>query len=495
MELEIKLKTLRDTYHGIDQNSLPNEDDTKRILIVDFLDCLGYNGLLIESQYPVNPRHSNRRPIDYAIKLSKSGPPVVLVECKGLGEKKPLDDFHGQCTEYFQLTQAKNNVDFILLTNGYEYRFYTDLDRDNVLDKTPILSFTLESFNCDDIKLLALFHRNQFDSAKIKSYVKDVSDKKKIKAFIQSDVIGLKQSFINYVTKEVFDTSKSDKREFVKENIPVLKLGIIVPTNENVDVGKNKLQPVKKPVTNSFKNDSINIFDIDNDDSEGKDIEYYIYEGVQSVPKSFKKMYEAVLGDLFDRFPDDLIRENPYIIPSKRKNSIEVRNGIFIRSSGNPDKVRVLKYHLARCNMTDSLKVKMRAKKLKGKPEDTSEYQWIEVSNRSSTERIKLKKREKLYGYHYKNEKVIRELHWSDMYVEVIKDLFSQEKDPNERETLGKTLDIIPFATKKRKGNYKKLFNDYELNTNNNTTIKIEKLIRALEHHRNKNSLFVRIKN
>ena len=133
---------------------------------------------------------------------------------------------------------------------------------------------------------------------------------------------------------------------------------------------------------------------------------------------------------------------------------------------------------------------------IKGNTEDIPEYAWIEVSN-SSTEifKLKLKKREKLYGYRYNDKEVRENLPWSDMYVKVIKDLFSQEKDQNARRTLGETLDIIPIATKKKKGNYKRLFDGYELNTNNNTTNKIEKLIRALEHHRNKNSLFVRIKN
>lgn len=359
MDLEIKLERLRSTYHGIDQNSLPNEDDTKRIFIVDFLDCIGYNGLLIESQYSVNHHLSNRRPIDYAIKLSESGPPVVLVECKALREKKSLDNFHGQCTEYFQLTQPKNNVDFILLTNGYEYRFYTDLDRDNVLDKTPILSFTLESFSCDDIRLLGLFHKDKFVSSKIKSYVRNLSNRKKLIDFIKSDVIGLKPSFINYVTKEVFKTSKSDKREFVKKNAPPLELRTIIPT------------------------------------------------------------------------PDEVTTEPP-------------------------------------------------------------DEQWIKVS--TAEPKIFNLKGEILYGYRYNSKEVIGKLYWSDMYVEVIKDLFSQEKDLDERKILGKKLDITPFASVKKRGNYKKLFNDYKLCTNNNTSIKIKNLIKALEHFGTKNSLSVKIK-
>ena len=375
MNLQDNLYSLLKIYDRIKSLSDLNEDDTKTVFVVPFLNYLGFKDLLIKSTYHVDP-HSRESPtsIDYAVKLNEGGPPVVLVECEEIC-KKNLEDFHADCKDYFQLAQGNHNIDFLLLTNGYEYRFYTDLDRNNVLDKTPILSFTLESFNCDDIKLLGLFRKNQFDSAKIKSYVKDVSDRKKIKAFIQSDVIGLKPSFINFVTKEVFETNKSGKRDFVKENMPTLKLGAIVPTNENVD--------------------------------------------------------------------------------------------------GN-----ILQYD----KETESI------------PENLPGEQWIEVSN-NSTEIFHLRKREKLYGYRYNNEKVIEKLYWSDMYVEVIKDLFSQEKDPNERETLGKTLDIIPFATTKRKGNYKKLFDDYKLNTNNNTTIKIEKLIRALEHHENKNSLFVKIKN
>lgn len=59
------------------------------------------------------------------------GAPQILIECKSINEN--LTNHDSQLFRYFGTTSSK----FGLLTNGKEYRFYTDLDEQNKMDSTP----------------------------------------------------------------------------------------------------------------------------------------------------------------------------------------------------------------------------------------------------------------------------------------------------------------------------------------------------------------------
>lgn len=119
---------------------IDNEENTKNALILPFIELLGYdvhNPSVLRCEYPCSyPGYRNAR-ADYAI-VDVVGNPLVLIEAKPLGTD--LNKCHGQIQAYFYAAHPA----FVMLTDGNEYRLYSDLDKKGFFDDEPCVSFRLE---------------------------------------------------------------------------------------------------------------------------------------------------------------------------------------------------------------------------------------------------------------------------------------------------------------------------------------------------------------
>ena len=145
------------------KEKLNTEESTKNGLIMPLLNILGYN---VFDPDEVNPEYTadfgtkTKEKVDYAI--IKNGEPIMLVECKPCNQKLG-DRQASQLYRYFSVCPAKIGI----LTNGLIYKFYSDLDEENKMDKRPFLTLDLESMNDDEIQKLSKFQKDQFDSESI----------------------------------------------------------------------------------------------------------------------------------------------------------------------------------------------------------------------------------------------------------------------------------------------------------------------------------------
>jgi hypothetical protein len=128
-----------------------NEAQTKKFLIDPFFMLLNYanEDLIPEYEADFGDRVSNK--VDYAIKLNKKD--IVIIECKKLTSKLS-DKEAGQLSGYFQ--NAKNSR-IAILTNGKEYRFYSDVALANTMDSKPFYVFDIENYSDNDIEGLLDF--------------------------------------------------------------------------------------------------------------------------------------------------------------------------------------------------------------------------------------------------------------------------------------------------------------------------------------------------
>ncbi len=116
------------------KNQIATEEAAKTALVLPFIQVLGYD---IFDPSEVEPEHTcdvgikKGEKIDYAIK--QDGQPILLIECKHSSEN--LDKCGNQLFRYYGTSKAK----FAVLTDGVRYRFFSDLDADNVMDNTPFL--------------------------------------------------------------------------------------------------------------------------------------------------------------------------------------------------------------------------------------------------------------------------------------------------------------------------------------------------------------------
>lgn len=157
MELVDQIKQLAKRIESL-KETIQTEEATKMSLVVPFFQMLGYdvfNPQEFVPEYTADVGIKKGEKVDYAI--IKDGKPAILVECKSVTEK--LDNHSSQLFRYFGTTEAK----FGILTNGIVYRFYTDLENQNKMDKDPFLTINILSIRESQVTELAKFSKSEFD--------------------------------------------------------------------------------------------------------------------------------------------------------------------------------------------------------------------------------------------------------------------------------------------------------------------------------------------
>ena len=120
-----------------------NEANTKTSLVLPFIQSMGYDVFdhnEVAQEYTSEWGTKKGEKVDIAI--LRDGQPVVLIECKPLGD--PLDT--GKCSQlfrYFSTQPARIGI----LTNGQRYLFFSDLEKQNVMDGKPFMEIDLLNFN------------------------------------------------------------------------------------------------------------------------------------------------------------------------------------------------------------------------------------------------------------------------------------------------------------------------------------------------------------
>ena len=122
----------------LEQNILTTEEATKHALVLPFIQALGYDifdPMEVVPEYTADFGLKQGEKVDYAIvREDNDGEPAMLIECKKVSD--PLDvSKASQLSRYFSQTPAHIGI----LTNGVAYKFFSDLDAENVMDATPAL--------------------------------------------------------------------------------------------------------------------------------------------------------------------------------------------------------------------------------------------------------------------------------------------------------------------------------------------------------------------
>ncbi len=178
------------------------EEATKMALIVPFLSALGYD---IHDPSEVIPEYiadfaikkaGQFEKVDYALAIN--GSIVMLVEAKAYGEKAEAHD--GQLSRYFNgLLTTK----IAIVTNGIDYRFFTDLRHKNVMDKEPFFIFNILEYQTKDIENIQFFHRNIFDIEAISHHAEEMIYVKAITQLIGNVLRSPSEGFVRFLVSEL----------------------------------------------------------------------------------------------------------------------------------------------------------------------------------------------------------------------------------------------------------------------------------------------------
>ncbi|MBK4782123.1 hypothetical protein CU038_1568 [Enterococcus faecium] len=154
--------------------------------------------------------------VDYAIVLE--GQPTILIEAKSINEQLTKHD--SQLFRYFGTTVSK----FGILTNGEEYKFFTDLDEPNKMDLTPFLTVNITKIKDSQIPELAKFHKDNFDVDKITSSAAELKYLNSLKNYLSSELNDPTEDFVKYLLTEIYDGMKT--KQTVEKFKPIIKKGL-----------------------------------------------------------------------------------------------------------------------------------------------------------------------------------------------------------------------------------------------------------------------------
>ncbi|MFT6205197.1 MAG: hypothetical protein ACJA1O_002813, partial [Spirosomataceae bacterium] len=139
MDIHSKLRELAEKVSTL-KDRIETEESTKHAFVLPFINILGYdtfNPIEVVPEFTADLGLKKGEKVDYAI--FQDDKPILIIECKNW--KENLNVHNSQLFRYFHVTQTR----FALLTNGIDYRFYTDLEHPNKMDEKPFLEFNILS--------------------------------------------------------------------------------------------------------------------------------------------------------------------------------------------------------------------------------------------------------------------------------------------------------------------------------------------------------------
>lgn len=237
VELAKRIENLRD--------SVQTEEATKHSFVMPFISLLGYdvfNPTIVVPEFIADIGKKKGEKVDYAI--IQDNQPLILIEVKHHLEN--LDKHSPQLERYYTVTESK----FGILTNGIEYRFFSDMDKQNKMDTKPFLVINLLDLKDREIKELERFTKENLDVDKIlnmankQKYITQIKQVFKKESLEPSDELA--KFFANKITDKIKTQSVIDEfkayiktafadivNDMAQDKINALKSQLNVEINNN----------------------------------------------------------------------------------------------------------------------------------------------------------------------------------------------------------------------------------------------------------------------
>jgi len=189
-------------------DNIRNEQSTKQALVIPFIKALGYDVYDLNEVVPeftADFAEQKGEKVDYAILHDDE--PAVLIECKPAGSDLEIEH-EEQLFRYFQVTEARIGV----LTNGVQYRFFSDLEESNKMDERPFLELNLFDFSDREIEELKSLRKSTFDLKEMVDSARDLKYRKALREYLEIQWEEPEDEFVHFMTGKVYDGRITQKR-------------------------------------------------------------------------------------------------------------------------------------------------------------------------------------------------------------------------------------------------------------------------------------------
>ncbi|MDH1707018.1 type I restriction endonuclease [Acinetobacter johnsonii] len=360
------------------------EETTKQALILPLLDILGfspYDPTKVLAEFAADfPGVKSTERVDYA--LYCNGQPVMFIEAKPYVAN--LTNHAPQLSRYFN---SSLGVTIGAITNGKEWRFFTDLINPNVMDDKPFLTVDFTKNKAEDLTQLAEFKHDNFHVEKLRFFAEENQYIQQFKTVIKRSINEVDIDFVRYVAQQA-SIPRQLNTKFLESIQPFVKQAVEQSISDTVVKGLSSptiitAQPVEQKVEETIEivSESSTLADIVNsenerivttvDEQELSRIVIELFPEVELVAKDTESYFSVLFQNKNNRwlFRYDVNRKRPTIqfavaIDDYRKKELE-RAGLEVQNNGQVflDKpehiyraVGILKDCLDYCSNDDNFK-------------------------------------------------------------------------------------------------------------------------------------------
>jgi hypothetical protein len=221
---------------------LQTEEATKNALVMPFINALGYNVFdptEVKPEFTADVGTKKGEKVDYVV--LRDGKPIILFECKPVGTNLEKD-CASQLYRYFSVTEAR----FGVLTDGVVYRFFSDLEKPNVMDSRPFFEFSMLEVTEEVAKELKKFTKESFDLEEILSTANELKFTKGVKRVLAEEMENPSKEFVKILASRVYtgNITQSVRDHFIQITQRAFSEFIAERVNERL---KSALENVNTP--------------------------------------------------------------------------------------------------------------------------------------------------------------------------------------------------------------------------------------------------------
>lgn len=212
------------------------EETTKQALILPFLDILGfsaYDPTKVKAEYAadfVGAKNGER--VDYA--LFCHDVPVMFIEAKSYSED--LSNHSPQLARYFNATPE---VAVAAISNGREWRFFTDLKDKNIMDDAPFLRINFESLDETKIFQLSQFCHDKFQPEALRTLAEESIYLSTFTKTISSSLKEVDCEFVRYIASRS-NIGRQLNQRFIESITPIVRQAVEKAVSDMVVSGLSK---------------------------------------------------------------------------------------------------------------------------------------------------------------------------------------------------------------------------------------------------------------
>ncbi|HAT4315824.1 type I restriction enzyme HsdR N-terminal domain-containing protein [Clostridium perfringens] len=256
---------------------ITNEEMTKQALIIPFIQILGFdvfNPIEIRPEYSADFGIKKGEKVDYA--LFKENEPIIFIEAKSVNEN--LNNHDAQLARYFNSTKE---VKLAILTNGVEYKFFTDLNANNVMDDTPFLNINLLEIKESDIESLNKLRKENFDKDSLITYAEELVYTSTLNESLRRLFSNPSDDFVRFIVKDFSEMRITSN--VIERFRPLVKKAISNAVLDIVSKGLYQQETLTIKKEENINNDSVN-----REDSSEIEIGNKVQKGIITTENELK---------------------------------------------------------------------------------------------------------------------------------------------------------------------------------------------------------------